>query len=172
VSPADAPAALVSRYWAPGWNSTSGLHKLQEEVNGPLRGGPVGVRLLDGAAAVGGPAAHVPVPPAFERRGEWLLVPVHHIFGSDDLSMFTPGIAERAPRPYIGLNPDDAAELSLRAGDDVALWLPWLDHQLSWRPMPSLPAGVAGLPVGVPGVPFVALPARCRLTRAEAEGTS
>ena len=57
----ESPAPLLARVWSPGWNSGNGLHKLQEEVMGPLRGGPSGVRLLDGAHAP--PAA----PPAGRR---------------------------------------------------------------------------------------------------------
>ena len=30
------PAALIPRYWAPGWNSVQALNKFQEEVGGPL----------------------------------------------------------------------------------------------------------------------------------------
>ncbi|MEE4384202.1 MAG: NADH-quinone oxidoreductase subunit NuoG, partial [Pseudomonadales bacterium] len=53
----DAPAALVARFWAPGWNSVNALTRFQEEVAGPLRGGPSGVRLLRGDGAVAVPAA-------------------------------------------------------------------------------------------------------------------
>ncbi len=95
-------------------------------------------------------------------------MPVHHIFGSEDLSLHTPGIAELAPAPYIALNAADARRLGLIAGDQLSLWLPWLDLTAPWRLLPSLPPGVAGLPVGLPGMPFVALPARGRLSRSGA----
>ncbi len=172
VGPLDAPAALLPRTWSPRWNSASGLHKLQEEVNGPLRGGPVGARLLDGAAAAEAfatmPAAPLTAPGRRQRRpGEWLLVPLHHIFGSDDLSMYSPGVAERAPEPYIGLNDADARRLELEEGDWLLAWLPWLDVRVPWRRLPSLPDGVAGLPVGLPGMPFADLPYRTRLLRLE-----
>ncbi len=49
LRPYETPAPLLTRVWSPGWNSGNGLHKLQEEVMGPLRGGSSGVRLLDGA---------------------------------------------------------------------------------------------------------------------------
>jgi NADH-quinone oxidoreductase subunit G len=169
LRPDEAPAALLARNWWPGWNSASGLHKLQEEVNGPLRHGPVGKRLLDSGATGSGTSPFDttrPAPAAFRPRpNDWLLVPVHHIFGSDDLSMHTPGVAQRAPKPYVGLNADDATKLGLMPGDELSLWLPWLDFRAAWRLMPSLPTGVAGLPVGLPGMPFIALPARGRLSR-------
>ena len=92
LGPADAPAALLPRVWSPGWNSWNGLHKLQEEVDGPLRDGPAGVRLLDGRRR---PATACRTPTC---RAASLLArtsssssPAHHIFGSDDLSMYAPG---------------------------------------------------------------------------------
>ena len=34
--------------------------------------------------------------------------------------MYTPGIAERAPAPFIGLNEEDAERLAVREGDLAA----------------------------------------------------
>jgi NADH-quinone oxidoreductase subunit G len=165
LTPGQTPAALLPRVWSAGWNSVNGLHKLQEEVGGPLRGGPVGTRLLDGAGRAQ-PLPAPPVPPAFRARDDdFVLVPLHHIFGSDDLSMHTPGIAERAPQPYIAVNREDAARLELAAGDWLELWMPWLDVRAGFRLVPSLPTGVAGVPVGLAGMPYVPLPGHGRLTR-------
>jgi NADH-quinone oxidoreductase subunit G len=177
LEPSQTPAALLPRVWAAGWNSWNGLHKLQEEVEGPLRGGPAGTRLLDGPHAAGRPApppgdtaaASPQGPPAFTPHpGEFLLVPVHHIFGSDDLSMYEPGIAGRAPRPYVAANGAAAEELGLADGDPVTLWLPWMDFATHFRLLPSLPDGVAGVPMGLPRMPYVALPARGRISRRDA----
>ncbi len=41
------PAALIPRYWSPGWNSVQSLNKFQSEVGGPLRGGDPGQRLIE-----------------------------------------------------------------------------------------------------------------------------
>ena len=59
--------ALLPRVWSPGWNSGNGLHKLQEEVSGPLRGGPSGVRLLDGAGRRAARAGRRRSPPRLPR---------------------------------------------------------------------------------------------------------
>ena len=170
LRPFESPAPLLARVWAPGWNSSNGLHKLQEEVMGPLRGGSSGVRLLDGAhAGSAGPAAgrpkDPPAPPRFapHPEGQFLLLPVHHFFGSDDLSMREPGIAARAPQPYVAANQAAADRLGLADGDPVTLWLPWMDFATTFRVLPSLPDGVAGVPVGLPRVPYIALPARGRI---------
>lgn len=93
------PAALISRFWAPGWNSVQALNKFQQEIAGPLRGGDPGRRLFDRPdnASV---AYFDTVPAAFRPRdGEWFAVPLHHIFGSEPLSVMSPGVAERSPCP-------------------------------------------------------------------------
>jgi NADH-quinone oxidoreductase subunit G len=153
------PSALISRFWAPGWNSVQALNKFQSEVGGPLIGGDPGKRLIEPSAH--GEIAHFTgVPAAFQRRpGQWLVVAVHHIFGSEELSLLSPGIAELAPRPYLGLNPRDAEALGIREGDLINVRVEKRALDLPARLDPSLPGGFASLPVGMPGLEGIGLPA-------------
>jgi NADH-quinone oxidoreductase subunit G len=178
----DPPAALVPRFWAPAWNSVNSLHRFQEEIDGPLRGGPAGASVFgpgggasDGVPGTGGgaaassnaaPAAPVPFAP---RPGEWLLVPRQHLFGSGELSMFTPGIAEQAPAPYVALNGAGAAALGVQPGELVDVPFDGQTARLPLLVDESLPAGVAGLPAGLPGLPFADLPCWSALARAEVQ---
>src|SRR5262249_56925760 len=74
------------------------------------RGGDAGVRIFEPAAA-NDHFYFSAVPAAFQsREGEWLLVPMYHIFGSDELSLSAPGIVELAPKPYVALNTADITE--------------------------------------------------------------
>jgi NADH-quinone oxidoreductase subunit G len=158
------PASLVPFYWSPGWNSAQALNKFQVEVGGPLRGGDPGVRLVEPAADASGRHATA-VPPPFEaRRGEWLVVPLPHAFGSEELSMHTPGIADLAPAAYLALNRDDARALGLQPGDQVELTLSGATWGLAVRLSAALPRGVAGLPAGLPALAGLALPAPARIT--------
>ena len=62
------------------------------------------------------------MPEAFTpRSGEWLLVPLYHLFGSEPLSLETPGIAEQAPNPYVAIGPDDCRGLGAEQGDTLAV---------------------------------------------------
>ncbi|NLE22884.1 MAG: NADH-quinone oxidoreductase subunit G [Actinobacteria bacterium] len=169
LQPQQSPDALRARTWWPGWNSSNGLHRFGEELRAVGPAQPSGVRLLDGAG--GGPELpQVAAPPRFTpRAGEVLLVALPHIYGSEELSMYTPGIRELAPAPYIGLNAEDAERLEVREGDLLELWLPWMDTTAPFRLVPSLVTGTAGLPVGLPGLPYISLPARARLSRAEGQ---
>src|SRR6185312_1717706 len=128
------PPPLIPRFWAPGWNSIQALNKFQDEVGGPLSGGDPGERLIEPMPGAGKKAAYFEnIPAGFEpRQGEWLLLPLHHIFGSEELSVLAPNIAELSTGPYLALNPGDANDLGLTAGDEV---------QLSLKPQPDIAAG-------------------------------
>ena len=169
----EAPSPLIARYHAPRWNSVQALNKFQQEVGGPLRGGDPGVRLVE-PPAVPAPAPQAPAPPVFEPAdGRLLAVPLHHIYGSEELSMLSAPVAGRAPTPYLALGPADAARLGAAEGRRLAVVLhapgePRLS--LPVRIVTSLPTGVAGLPVGLPGLPFFELPAELELDREAGRG--
>jgi len=179
------PAPLVTRFHAPRWNSVQALNKFQQEVGGPLRGGDPGVRLIEPPAVptsipaaaqsstavtpspprpAAAPSSRPAPPPAFRPALDRLLaVPLHHIYGSEELSMLSPPVAGRAPAAYVALNALDAERLGAREGRPLKVTLDELHLSLPVRIVASLPEGVAGLPVGLPGQPFVALPAELEI---------
>jgi NADH-quinone oxidoreductase subunit G len=152
------PSPLVARFWAPGWNSVQALNKFQSEVGGPLRGGDRGERLIEPA-----PGAKAPyfceIPTAFQpRAGEWLVVPLYHIFGSEELSISSPGIEEMSPKPYLALHPEDAYVLQVNEGEVVEVIIAGAEYHLPLKLHPALARGIAGLPVGLPELLWAALP--------------
>jgi NADH-quinone oxidoreductase subunit G len=90
-------------------------------------------------------------------------VPLHHVFGSEELSILSPGVTELTPQPYLALNPQDAARIGANAGDEAALSTGEASLHLPVMLETDLPAGVAGLPVGLPGLPWIALPRWARI---------
>jgi NADH-quinone oxidoreductase subunit G len=152
------PSPLMPRFWAPGWNSIQALNKFQNEVGGPLIGGNPGCRLIE-PGRTDGILYHQEIPPAFQpRQDEWLLCPIYHVFGSEELSMLTPGIALQAPRPYLGLNSTDAARFQVKEGEPLVLQVGERSFNLPVKIMIGLPEGVAGIPVGLPDLPAAGLP--------------
>jgi NADH-quinone oxidoreductase subunit G len=158
------PSALVPYFWAPSWNSVRAVNKFQDEVGGSLRGGDPGIRLIE-------PTSHTAtryydeVPEAFAKRdGEWLILPLHEIFGSEELSRLAPAVAERVPQSYLALNADDAASLHIAEGAMVAVDLGGDIFHLPVRVRPDLPSGVAGMFVGLSGSIGPLLPAWGNLT--------
>lgn len=148
------PAALIPFFWSPSWNSIQAVNTYQKEIGGPLRGGDAGVRLFE-PAPTNGQVYFSAIPPAFTpREGEWLLVPMYHIFGSDELSLSAPGIRELAAKPHVAVNSHDFSpnvEVEVTCGDDT-FRLPVVIH-------PELPLGVAALSVGPSSLLGVQLPA-------------
>jgi len=164
-SPGPPPAPLITRYWSPGWNSVQSLNRFQEEIGGSLRGGDPGVRLI-AHEPNGGHEYFGELPEAFApRSGEWLLIPLHHLFGSEPLSLETPGIAEQAPEPYIAIGPDDCHELGVENGDTLVVEFGGQVLHLPVQLGVELAGGCAGIPNGLPGLPALPHPRWAKLTR-------
>ncbi len=144
------PAPLTSRYWSPGWNSVQALNKFQQEVGGALRGGDPGKRLIENRVSTGEPFFRDMPGPFQAKENEWLIVPLPHIFGSEELSALAPGIAERSPKPYLAMNPADASRIKATHGEMVELMMNGEKYALGIVVLPELPAGVAGLYSGLP----------------------
>ena len=159
------PATLIPRYWWPGWNSVQALNKFQSEIPGPLRGGDPGERLMDRLEKTD--AAYfteIPYPTSLPQN-QWWLAAVYHIFGSEELSILSPAVAQRVPAPYLALNPADSALLGAADGDPVTIILDDRSFDLPARLMPGLAPKVAGLPAGLPGIPALKLPALVTLEK-------
>ena len=85
------------------------------------------------------------------------MVPLYHIFGSEELSRPAPAIAELSPEPYVALNPEDASRL----GREVELF----GWRLPVKIATDLAPGQAGIPAGVPLFAGLDLPVWSRISR-------
>ena len=159
------PAALQPFFWTPGWNSIQSVNKFQTEIGAALEGGDPGVRLIEPASG-GGTDYFESIPAAFQQRsGQWLLVPLHHIYGSEELSNSAQAVAELAQKPYLALNEGDAFQIQVESGDQIDLSLEGSLPQFTVQIAPSLPPGVAGIPTGLIGAPMVNLPAWAEISK-------
>jgi NADH-quinone oxidoreductase subunit G len=151
------PSSVIPFFWSPGWNSVQSVAKYQEEVGGPLRGGDPGVRLLkpDGGRST----YFLDVPERFKPVDNHLLMlPLHHIFGSEEMSVHAPGVAQRVPKPYVAMNAEDAQALKLAEGSPLDFIIEGKAYQLPVKVSATLPKGTAGMPNGLPGEPYIELP--------------
>ena len=151
------PAPLIPRYWSPGWNSVQALNKFQVEVGGPLRGGDPGLRLIEPHAAQES-VYFEQIPKPFASSSTFLTIPLYHIFGSEELSVLSPAVAGRVPKPSVSLNPKDAERLLIKEGEIVEV--EWRNNggderlvdvggnRLPVAIRPELPLGTVGLPAG------------------------
>jgi NADH-quinone oxidoreductase subunit G len=151
------PSSMIPFFWSPGWNSVQSINKYQQEVGGALRGGDPGIRLFEGTDH--SPEYYTSVPEKFiSLEGHLLMVPLHHIFGSEELSAQSPSVGERSPKPYVSLNPDDAAQLNVKENDILSFDVEGQAYRLPVRINDTITKGIGGLPYGLPGLPFVELP--------------
>jgi NADH-quinone oxidoreductase subunit G len=144
------PGALLPYVWAPGWNSNQSLHKFQAEVGGPLKGGTAGCKLSPSKAANGGQRPASEPPAAFTPQlDQWLLSPRPRIFGSDELSALSSGLASLIEPAAIEISTSDADRLGVVDGDGLVVGeqLATLEVRLN----DSIAAGCAGYSVGIAG---------------------
>ncbi|HQQ63168.1 MAG TPA: NADH-quinone oxidoreductase subunit NuoG [Pseudomonadales bacterium] len=146
-------ASFVSFAWAPGWNSPQAWTKFQDEVGGHLRSGDSGVRLIE---PVEGSAFHYysAIPAAFAvQDGKWNVVPLYHLFGSDELSVLAPAVKTMVTGAYVALATVDAAKLNAAENSLVKVTLGNRSYSLRVKISSSLTPGLVGLPAGIPGMP-------------------
>jgi NADH-quinone oxidoreductase subunit G len=153
------PSSMIPFFWSPGWNSVQSINKYQEEIGGSLRGDDPGIRLLephpDAQAKYFTDLPEVFIP----LKDHLWLVALHHIFGSEELSARGQAVSKRVPQSYVLINGDDANELGLKEGSMLFFEVNRQPYQLPVHVSSSLPKGLAGMPYGLPGLPFVDLPA-------------
>ncbi|MBF7731504.1 NADH-quinone oxidoreductase subunit NuoG [Pseudomonas sp. N040] len=145
------PLQQIPFAWSPGWNSPQAWNKFQDEVGGHLRAGDPGVRLIE---ARGEALPWFAVPGAFAPRADrWKIVPLHHLFGSEETSAAAAPIQTRIPAAYVAIGADAAERLALQDGALLDLQIDTTRLCLPLRIDEQLADGLLGLPVGLPGIP-------------------
>lgn len=155
----EAPAPLIPFFWSPGWNSVQAINKFQTEIGGALHGGDPGKRLLEPRKNADvhffteAPEPYVPIP------GHVHLVPIYQIFGSEELSMHTRGIAKSAAEFFcIYMNPEDLHEWNIEPGAWFNFEIDGYSYVMNATPNNWLPRGIAAINAGLPKAEVVDIP--------------
>lgn len=158
--PAIKDATILNSPWAPGWNSNQSIFKFQEFAGGPLKQGSNGQRLLANSSS---DKSWYEANNSADIEEGYKVFPVYHLFGSEELSAYTPAIQEKATSAYISLNPEDAEKLGLQASDGVQV-----EHNgaVPFIVRDSIVAGTVGVPVGLNGLNFQDMSAAISLDKA------
>jgi len=157
------PSSLTPFYWAPGWNSVQAENKYLDEPNGKMKGGDSGIRLIE---PQDNPTNSYFKPTAGSieiKKGEWLIVPVYQIFGSEELSSAASTLAKRIPEPFVYLNPKDAEELKIKEEEVIQLEISTVSLSIKVKIEVSIGQGIAGLSISLPGMPFIDLPGKGKI---------
>jgi NADH-quinone oxidoreductase subunit G len=154
------PAALIPRYWSPGWNSVQALHRFAIEARGPAEAA-VGKRLIEPGV---GEAALTAAPAESQLAADELwVVPWPAIFGSEELSRLAEGIAAITPPAAVTLRPDDARRRGVTEGDMVQLEIDGRAYALPAQLSADGAPGVALVPAGYPETAGLDGAARARI---------
>lgn len=156
------PSSLVPFYWTPGWNSPQSVSFYLDEPNGSMKGGDPGLRLIE-------PQENARVnyfKPALtgesSKTGEYTIVPVYRIFGSEELSSKAEAITERIPKPFILMNEKQAGMLKAAENDFVIIEISQNIIEVQVRIDDKIADRIIGLTVNFPEMPFVDLPVSVR----------
>jgi NADH-quinone oxidoreductase subunit G len=95
----------------------------------------------------------------------WQVVPLYHVFGSDEQSSVSGPLTERIPAPYVALHPADIARL----GQPESVAFDWhgSPEVLPVRADETLAHGSVGVPVGLRGMPSGPCPRHLDLQAAD-----
>ncbi len=145
-NPGDQNGAAIPYVWSPGWNSNQSVFKFQQEVAGKLAGGDPGLRLIEN---IGAQLQYFDVSDvgASRKESSFEVVPLHLVFGSDEMSNQSWPIKARIPAPFVLLSPQDATALEVKAG--MGLRVGEITESLEVQVDSRLPSGVIGLPQGL-----------------------
>jgi NADH-quinone oxidoreductase subunit G len=156
------PSSLVPFYWTPGWNSVQALYNYLDEPNASMKGGDPGIRLIEPIEGIKN--IYFKQGPQINkvRKDEWLIVPVHQIFGGDELSSVSPSIVQRIHEPFVLMNQKDADTISANDGDYAQCEILEITIKVKIKINNSIQQGMAGLSVNLPLMPFIDLPGKGR----------
>ncbi|CAL4319564.1 NADH-quinone oxidoreductase subunit G [Buchnera aphidicola (Chaitophorus sp. 3695)] len=98
--------------WSPEWNSSQGIHKFQKEVSGSLLAGNTGKFLLN-SKLNNKYISFSKIPKRFIKTNNFFIVPYYLLFGSEELSQYSPIIQKKIINPYLIINKIDAKRLNI-----------------------------------------------------------
>jgi NADH-quinone oxidoreductase subunit G len=149
------PSPLIPFAWAPGWNSPQAWTKFQTEVGGSLKAGDSGIRLIEPKGSEVSALPKAESSNAVKIAEQLQVVPLYHLFGSEELSSYASIMKTVTPPPYLAIHPDDAAQISAREHNSVTIVIGENKYSLPLRMDASLTLGTVGLPVGICNIPDV-----------------
>ncbi|GAB1405638.1 hypothetical protein MASR1M74_28200 [Lentimicrobium sp.] len=152
-------APLTPFFHSPGWNSVQAINKYQIEIGGELH------RAIPQLHIYNQPNKNGKAPSRFysitsgdaAASDGWKVLPLYHIFGSNELSVVDGGIKELTPMPYIGVHPETAKKMGWGEKTRVRP-AGHPDHSgLPLRLCAEIPEECVGIPLGLEQMPFIKL---------------
>jgi NADH-quinone oxidoreductase subunit G len=155
------PSSLVPFYWTPGWNSVQALYiNYLDEPDTSLKGGDPGIRLIEPVTKDDTNYFEWKNHNAEAEKDEFQIVPVYQIFGSDELSSFSPSVMQKIQEPFVLINEEDAEKIHVADSDFIQVEISEIKIRVKVKTVDTPVQGLAGLSVNLTLMPFVKLPGR------------
>ncbi|WP_250459952.1 NADH-quinone oxidoreductase subunit NuoG [Microbulbifer litoralis] len=148
-----ARTTLQANIWSPGWNSNQSIQKFLQGVGG-RRKGAQGSRRIERAAQPleDWHPQNTKAAATFSAATDLVLVPLHRMFGSDELSARAAAIASVIDEPYAVISAGDAEQRQIQHGDLLQIRIDSEHYAVEARISATLPRGTVGVPAGLPGL--------------------
>lgn len=148
------PASATAFYWSPGWNSVQSLNKFRNEITQGRQAEEPGFRLLEPAQ---GKLLSLFDDKIEEESSQqkWKVVPLPHIFGSDEFSSKSEAIQGRCPQASVTLNKQQAEQLNISDQGQVTILVEDMEVSLKANLAAEWREDHLGIPVGFPGMPYM-----------------
>jgi NADH-quinone oxidoreductase subunit G len=141
------------------------LNTYLEQPGGKLLSGDPGTRLFEKVFRDTNDFYMDPPDAFLPREGELLVLPRHHVFGSEELSLYAPAIAQVSPKPYLALGPLDAQRLDVNEGEPVKIIGRSASYEFEASIHSGIPRGVAEIPYNLPETQDIDLPQWFRIKK-------
>jgi NADH-quinone oxidoreductase subunit G len=156
------PESLISINWYPGWNSVQASIKHQALLNLTEKD-IAGLRLLDSNNEKHLTYSANFVEPLSPKTGDFFIVPVYRIFGSEELSSMGKAISSRIQYPFILINKSDSETQGISENETIELRINNHILKVKVKLDNCLQPGLIGLSANFAGMPYLNLPATGQL---------
>ncbi len=166
------PQSATSFYWSPGWNSAQAINKFRNEIDNGRQQGGNGVRLIEPSSErefqyLECNPGDNPEAGEASRRSRWKLVPLHDIFGTEELSMKSTAISDRSQGPLLIMNEEQAGNLNVTTGEHIMVISGSAKIDLPVRIQSDWPKDHLGISVGFEKTTSIDLDSMVQLEKLE-----
>lgn len=145
-APINVPSSLNASVWSPGWNSNEAVNKFQDEVDGHLRGGDPGIRIIK-PSTTSTIAENIGDLKDVTLEGKKLLaIAAARFFDGDRRLTLSSALLQRAESPAAQINGATAARLNLATGQSIRITNGDVSLQCQLRVIDAIPDNLLILP--------------------------
>ncbi|CAL4042521.1 NADH-quinone oxidoreductase subunit G [Buchnera aphidicola (Anoecia corni)] len=149
-------SSYIPFVWSPGWNSPQAWNKFQKEIGGDLKNGSPGI-LLFKEKIKKTIFFSINKKKYSTKKNFFTIVPYYTLFGTDEISQYSPEIHHKICSIYALINAEDAKEKNLESGSIIIFQCLDQTFHMSIKLSKTLSSKNIALPLGRIGFPYTLL---------------